>query len=431
MPKPIVCLSATLRQFCEAFRGCFSQRQWKYFVIVLLGLIECEQRRTLRGLLANIGEQVSLCGLSRFFHCWKWRPEDLAQVWLSRFRQQLQTEVEAEHLRQQAEREKRRGRPKKTVVTGYLIFDDSVHVKPRGWKMQGLGKHYSSTERRVVRGHSLLTGLYVLLGRRCPLQPHLYRQRSVCQAENVPFQSKIELVIEAIQQFEPLAGTQTHVLIDSWFHCKAVRKAAQKRGWEVSGGLKSNRKMRLIEADGSRHWISLAEYAAQLQPGDWQEASWPSQEGKQKVYVHALRTHIRKLGPALLLITCKDPQAPTNTIRYWGSTLLEAAPQTVINILAIRWRIEVFFEDAKDLLGSDHYQLMSAEAIVRFWTLIACLSCFLDEQCAADSRLATWGDARRALQQEHQRNLLAWLYTQFQSGLTPLQIVQQLSLSSC
>ena len=33
----------------ETFRSCFSMRQWKYYVIVPLGLIECEQRRTLSG----------------------------------------------------------------------------------------------------------------------------------------------------------------------------------------------------------------------------------------------------------------------------------------------------------------------------------------------------------------------------------------------
>jgi len=310
MPKPIVCISAALCQFCEAFRSCFSKRQWKYFVIVLLGLIECEQRRTLSGLLANIGEQVGLCGLSRFFNRWDWRMEEVARIWLGRFHLQLQSEVEAEHQHQEAEREKRRGRPKKTVVTGYLIFDDSVHVKPRGRKMQGLGQHYSSAEQRVVTGHSLLSGLYMLLGRRCPLQPRLYRQQSVCKEEHTPFQSKIDLVLQEIGQFEPVEGTQTHVLIDSWFHCKAVRKAAQGRGWEVSGGLKSNRKMRLIDPDGTRCWMTLAEYAAKLQPADWQEAIWPSREGGQKVYVHSLRTHIRKLGPVRLLITCQEVKLP-------------------------------------------------------------------------------------------------------------------------
>ena len=66
MPKPIVCLSAPLRRFVERFRSCFSRRQWRYFVIVLLGLIECEERKTLTGLLRVIGESVSLSGLSRF-----------------------------------------------------------------------------------------------------------------------------------------------------------------------------------------------------------------------------------------------------------------------------------------------------------------------------------------------------------------------------
>jgi hypothetical protein len=357
--------------------------------------------------------------------------EDVAQTWLGRFRLHMQAQVEAEHQRQMAEREKRRGRPKATVVTGYLIEDDSVHVKPRGRKMQGLGQHFSSTEQRVVQGHCLLSGLYVLLGRRCPLQPRLYRQKSVCAAEGVPFQSKIDLAIQEIEQFEPVEGTHTHLLIDIWFHCKAVRKAAQGRNWDVSGGLKSNRRMRLLAQDGTRSWVTLTEYAARLRPEDWQAAVWPSQQGGQKVYVHALRTHIRKLGPALLLITCHDVNAPAKSIHYWGSTLLEADAQTVINILAIRWSIEVFFEDAKDLLGSDHYQLMSAEAILRFWTLIACLSCFLDEQRATQDDLATWGDARRAMQQEHQRNLLTWLETQFQAGLTTQQIGTRLTLSSC
>jgi hypothetical protein len=428
VPKPIVCLSAALRQFIELFRPCFSKRQWKYFEIVLLALIECEGRRTLRGLRAVVGEQASLCGLSRFFSRWQWSAAEVAHTWLCRFREQMKAPVEAEHQRQRTQREKRPGRPKATVVTGYLILDDSVHAKPRGRKMKGLGRHYSSTERRVIRGHSQFSGLYVLLGRRCPLLPRLYRQKSVCEQEQVPFQSKIDLAVQEIEQFEPVAGTHTHVLIDSWYHCKRVRKTAQVRGWDVSGGLKSNRVMRLMAPDDSRTWLSLSDYAAQLKPADWHEAVWPSQDGEQKVYVHAISTWIRKLGPTQLLITCHDQDAPTKSIRYWGTTLLNTEAQSVINVLAIRWSVEVLFEDDKDLLGADHYQLMSAEAIVRFWTLVACLGYFLDEQRVAQEAAATWGDARRAIQKEQQHNLLRWLESQFTAGLTAEQIAAQLAL---
>jgi len=137
-------------------------------------------------------------------------------------------------------------------VTGYLIFDDSVHVKSKGRKMGGQGRHYSSTDQRVVNGHCLFTGLYLLLGQRCPLAAQMYRQKAVCQREGVLFVSKVDMAVQQIEHFEPAPDTQTHVLIDSWYHCKQVRRAAQTRDWDVSGGLKSNRTMRLITADGSR-----------------------------------------------------------------------------------------------------------------------------------------------------------------------------------
>ena len=60
MPKPIVCLSEQLSKYLEAFRVCLSKRQWKYFFNVLLGLIECEERKTMTGKLRVVGEQSSL-----------------------------------------------------------------------------------------------------------------------------------------------------------------------------------------------------------------------------------------------------------------------------------------------------------------------------------------------------------------------------------
>jgi hypothetical protein len=425
MPKPIVCISEQLRQFLEIFRPCFSKRQWRYFVIVLLGLIECEERKTMTGLLRVIGERVSLSGLSRFMNIWPWEVTEVAKVWLKHFRQRMKAVVQTEHHRLKAERTKSIGRPKETVVTGFLSLDDSVHTKPKGRKMGGMGRHYSNSEKRVVNGHCLFTGVYTLLGQRCPLPAQMYQQASVCQQTQTPFLSKIDMAVNQIEDFEPVEGTQTHVLIDSWYHCRRVRSAAHKRGWEVSGALKSNRFLRLIHEDGEREWLKLSEYAARLSPEEWQEVIWPSEAGGQKMYAHRLVTWIRKLGPTVVLITCHNLEEPLKSIRYWGSTQLDLDAQSMVDVLDIRWDVETFFEYDKDLLGSDHYQVMTAQAVLRFWTLTACLMVFLEEQRTSQD---TCGDVRHRIQKEHQKNVLSWFETQLKAGCSVEQINMQLGL---
>ena len=151
MPKPIICLAAALRQYAEEFRDLFTKPQWKDFVTVLLGLVECQERRTLRGLRRTVAAQVSLAGLSRFLARAPWSALVVAERWLARFRRRLIPQVQAGHERQRAAREPKVGRPKSTVVTGYLILDDSPQVKPKGRKMQGLGRHHSTIEQRRAR----------------------------------------------------------------------------------------------------------------------------------------------------------------------------------------------------------------------------------------------------------------------------------------
>lgn len=147
------------------------------------------------------------------------------------------------------------------------------------------------------------------------------------------------------------------------------------------------------------------------------------------MYAHRMVTWIRKLGPSLLLITCHDRDEPLKTVRYWGSTVLDLEAQALVNILAVRWEVETFFEYEKDLLGSDPYQVMTRQAVLRFWTLTACLLCFLDEhRMPFEDQMITCGDVRRKIQNDHRQNLLLWLETRFRDGLSVEQISCQLAL---
>lgn len=270
MPQPIICLDEKVCHFAKRFGSLFSKPHYQYLVTVLLGLMECDGKRTLSGLRHEVGQTLSLSGLSRFFSEAPWEAEEVVASWLRHFRVEMQPQVEAKRQLQRQAHPRQRGRPRVPLVTGYLIGDDSTMSKPKGRKMQGLGKHHSTTHDQRIIGHSLVQGLYVLLGRHCPLAPQLYRQEPVCQAEGVTFHSKIELMETLIGAFEPVEGTRTHVLLDSWYSAKCLWHAARERDFLITTGLKSNRWLRVPDDTVAQGWCwqKLSAYAAGLSEQD-------------------------------------------------------------------------------------------------------------------------------------------------------------------
>lgn len=437
MRLPIACLDQRLRCYLDSFRDCFSQPQYKYFVTILLGLMLCQSSQTLSGLLESVNSGVSLSGTSRFLGQAPWSAGDLANHWQKLFRQEMTGAVATEHQRLRSRQQKRRGRAKKTVVTGYLIGDDSTMMKRRGKKMGGLGRHYSGTEKKPVTGHSLVQGLYVLLGRRCPLLPRMYRQKEVCEAEGEAFLSKVDIMVEIIRTFEPLPDTVTHVLLDSWYSTKRIWKTARERGFLITSGLKCNRSLRIEDKDAPHgwRWQRIDEYAAGLPDEAWQRVLWPGQQNQRWVYVHVVSTRIKKLYRCqLVIVRGQLADDEPETIRYWASSDLTADLETLIGHIATRWDIEVLFADAKEILGLDRYQLMSSVAIVRFWTLVMLAYCFLDQERdrlqQETDKHTTIGDAWRHVRATHWCHFINWMHQQFRYGYQPADLYQKLTGAS-
>ena len=428
MPTPIICGSEQFCQFVSLFSSVFSKRLQKYFVIVLLAFTLCEERRTMTGLLRMILDRCSLSGLSRFFGKWKWNETKLADIRVHRFYEQLKVWVETQHQTQLESRPIKAGRPAPTLVTGYLVLDDSTHQKPKGRKMGGLGKHWSNTEKKPVIGHSLFQALLVVGNRLCPLHPKMYCTETVCLKENRPFKSKIQMAIDTISDFVPVSGTKTHVLVDSWYVCQDIWKLCKKLGYDLSGGIRANRKLRQKDAEGKLYWQSLSEYAASLAPNQFEIAIWPSDRGGKKCFVHRLKTKIKKLGVCQILVVKPTPDAPVGEASYFVTTLLDADSQTIITHYANRWEIETFFGDFKELLGSDHYQLMRSRAIERFWALGCCSYQFFEEQRASRNRAdLSIGEVRRKISREVHLALVNWIVESSVNGQGPQELMERLS----
>ncbi len=85
MPIPIVCLDARVRQGASSVAGCFSKPQYQHFVTVRLGLLLCQEARTLTGLRRQVAGGPSSASLSRFLARAPWDEAAVAQAWRARF----------------------------------------------------------------------------------------------------------------------------------------------------------------------------------------------------------------------------------------------------------------------------------------------------------------------------------------------------------
>lgn len=426
MAQPIIIQDVSLRNYLRGFQHVFGVPQWKYFVTVQMGLIHCQASRTLSSLLREVAVLVTVSGLSRFLISPTWTCDELAKARYTFFCAEVMPIVAQAHAVQRSEQPKRKGRPSPTVVTGYLILDDSTHVKRYAKKMSGLGWHYSSTDQRSMPGHSLFEGVYVVEGRQYPLSPQLYRQKSVCVREGVPFQSKVDLAEKVIREFEPLPDTSTHVLIDSWYVNKRIWKAVRVRKWHLTGGLKKNHKLRITNANDEQAWLRVDEYAATLPKEAFQPVVWPNQEGGQTVYAYLIRTKVKKLGACQVLIVKTSPNDAGEKARFYVTTRLANPLEQVVQAMALRWTVETLFADFKELMGSDQYQLHSAEAIIRFWALGLCLYQFLDSLRHRLKQIYfkdfTLGETLAWVRERNELLKITWVCRQASAGASPQSI---------
>ncbi len=80
-------------------------------------------------------------------------------------------------------------------------------------------------------------------------------------------------------------------------------------------------------------------------------------------------TQVRTLYRCQVVIVRQSLDAPLPQARSFASSDREADARTLLVHIAARWDIEVLFGDGKEELGLDHYQVMSATALLRFWAL--------------------------------------------------------------
>lgn len=380
MLQAIVQNHEALSNFLSSFREAFAnQPQYRHFQAYVLGLLIYLGSRNLAGLSRAIPDSKSPCSLYRFMAQMEWDTEQVEQIRWEMLNRRTRRALSAAGRRGQA-------------VPVFLAIDDSL-VEKSGKCMEGTDYHYSHSAGRTVWGHVWVTAQLVVLGQSYPISWRLYQRRTTCEELGVPFSSKPELARAMVDAFQPLPGTQTYVLTDSWYPSQQLLETCQERGFHLISAVKSDRKFRV-----ANHNLQAKAWAQALPKRAFDFVTVNTAGYKLWSTVGTLSS-----GHAARLVI--NRVIGQQRWRYLISTDCSLTAQTVISHYLARWEVENFYRVAKQSLGWGDYQMRDLFAVERHVQLMMVAHAYLEIQRQEALATATDPDAHITLgdiQRQHQ-----------------------------
>jgi SRSO17 transposase len=245
----------------------------------------------------------------------------------------------------------------------YLILDDSKNSK-RGKKMDAVGWVYDPTKGKSIWGHQYIKATIHVRGITIPFAIRLYVKDKDCKKLGMPFRKITHLAAELIRSFKAPQGMKVIVLFDSYYLCPVVTKACQSKGFHFVSALKSNRN---LKSKGRK--LKSGSYGVHCFKTRKISSMKLSKENGIAYYhyVDAGCIEVSKLGPVHVIFSRKNTERKILAI-VTNHPHFKAAD--IIKSYGVRWNIEVFFKDTKQLLGLGRYQNRSYNAAVTHLHLV-------------------------------------------------------------
>lgn len=268
----------------------------------------------------------------------------------------------AEALRQQAAAlvAKLRLKPRETVC---LVIDDSKKSK-RGKSMDAVGWIHDPLTGASIRGHQYVTAILVVRGHCIPWAIHLYVKDKLCPKLKMPFRKLTQIAADMIRSVRLPGAPKVCVLFDSFHLCPTVTHACQERGFTFASTMKSNRNM----SHNGRH-LKAGTYAkTRFKHGKRLSCTVRKPHGSVTyTVVDAGWLTVGALGQVHVVFSRENKEKRVIGLITNDPRL---SPIQMVQTYAKRWRIEVFFKDAKQLLGLGQYQNLAYQAAVTHLHLV-------------------------------------------------------------
>jgi len=219
---------------------------------------------------------------------------------------------------------------------GQVVFDDTVLDHSFGPSIEMVRRQWSGNKKSVIRGIGLVTCVYV--------NPHTEQFWVIDYRifdPDTDSKSKLDHVREMLQMTQQRALPFQTVLMDAWYAAKEVMLQIAAMGKTFYCPLKSNR---LVDDSGGEQLYR------RLEDLSWSEAEL---EGGKLVKVRGFPGAFKVKLFRVEVSTHRTEWVVTND-------LAQSSTQGAQQVSALRWKIEEFHREAKQLTGLEDCQCRKA-----------------------------------------------------------------------
>lgn len=353
MTIPIATYPSIIVNNLKHFAEFFSKPQLEHFAQYLTGLMVSENR-TVQGINDNFVCHKDQSNLNRFLTEAEW-PEERVE--------QRRVELIKQELAGMSSR------------NGALYIDDTLLHK-RGDKIEGVGKYFDSATKTYILGHNLVTAQLTIKERQFPLGFKRYQKYDESPAG---FKTKFELAYELVREADLEGYPFCVVGFDEWYFSKEFTQRIEKLGKDWVTQAKTNRKVVI-----NNRRISIGEWLKGLPFERFKRC-----EINREIYYCYQKVCLMSRQGWVKVIAYYRKEDRSDGLVILVTNRLDWDERKVINIYQGRWSIETFYQDSKQNLGLEDYEMRSLRGITRHWYLVF-LAYTLLQLGAFDRTLRRW-----------------------------------------
>lgn len=410
MQLPIVNVAPLVKEHSEIFRSVFANRkQFRHFENYLTGLMVLDNK-SMANIARCVVDSADKTNISRYLSEAPWGSEQL-------------NDERVRYMQKQTAAYQRR------ASESVLAVDDTLceHV---GSLFEYVDTHYNHSTGQYPLSHNLVTSHYVSGAVRYPVDAELYRRYEECThweqfvekhypVTEIPkgkkertafhkqvdahlltdpafrelhqaFKTKITLASELVAKAVERELLFDWVLFDGWYLAPDFLAVLQRLNKDWVSILKHNRNLetnsfRLRDEQGTPIVLAGPHIkVSELVPLIPHNAYKPITIDGRTYYTFTMTVRIPSIGKVRIVVSFDNPERQGNYVLL-VTNRTDCTAKRILSTYLLRWPIETFYQDGKQLLGLDEYCMRTAQAFHKHWSLVFVAYSLLHLDCLLPS----------------------------------------------